>query len=246
MNENPTILAVDDTTESLTLLSSILTPAGYRVLAADSGELALAAISETLPDLILLDVRMKGMSGLELCRRLKASDETRSVPIIMISAFADVKEWVQGLQLGAADYITKPFQPEELLSRVKTNMALSRANVSLERQAAALHETNERLQSEIAERALAERALREKNEELLAALANVKTLNSLLPICAYCKKIRDGEGYWSQVEKYIQDHSTVTFSHGICPDCFKKLYPDTEEESAEAVANMKKTPGSIF
>jgi DNA-binding response OmpR family regulator len=146
------ILAIDDTPESLALLDRILTPAGYQVLPADSGELALAAAAINPPDLILLDVRMKGMDGLEVCRRLKAAAETKHIPIILVSAFADVKEWVKGLQMGVADYISKPFQPEELLMRVSTHLALSRANVSLEKQKTALHQTDEQLQSEIVKR----------------------------------------------------------------------------------------------
>jgi DNA-binding response OmpR family regulator len=137
MNDQATILAVDDTPESLALLVKLLTSAGYQVRPADSGELALAAVAADPPDLVLLDVCMKGVDGLEVCRRLKARDETRHIPIILISAFADVMEWVEGLQVGAADYITKPFQPEELLTRVKTHLTLSRMNVALEQQAAA-------------------------------------------------------------------------------------------------------------
>jgi PAS domain S-box-containing protein len=160
MNDQATILAVDDTAESLDLLVGILSPAGYRVLPADSGELALTAVAANPPDLILLDVRMKGLDGLEVCRRLKARKETRGIPVILISAFADVKEWVAGLKLGAADYITKPFQPEELLTRVRAQLALHRMNVSLGQQETALHQTNEKLQAEIARRQRVEDELR--------------------------------------------------------------------------------------
>ena len=110
MDNQATILAVDDESESLALLVRTLTTAGYLVRPADSGELALAAVAANRPDLILLDVRMKGMGGLEVCRRLHATDGLHGVPVILISAFADSSEWVAGLQAGAADYITKPFQ----------------------------------------------------------------------------------------------------------------------------------------
>jgi PAS domain S-box-containing protein len=162
-----TILAVDDTSESLALLVKILTQEGYQVRPADSGELALAAIDANPPDLILLDIRMKGIDGLEVCRRLKAREETQHIPIILISAFADVKEWVEGLRLGASDYITKPFQTGELLMRVKTHLTLRQATVSLEQQAAALRQANEQLQSEIAERKQTEEILRENEERLM-------------------------------------------------------------------------------
>ncbi len=160
MSDQATILAVDDTSLSLALLVRILTTAGYKVRPADSGELALASIAESLPDLILLDVVMKGIDGLEVCRRLKASEETRHIPIIMVSAFADVREWVEGLQLGAADYITKPFQTEELLLRVKTQLALRRSYFLLQQQTTALCQANEQLQSEIVNRHCAEDELR--------------------------------------------------------------------------------------
>jgi response regulator RpfG family c-di-GMP phosphodiesterase len=160
MSDKATVLAVDDTPESLALLVDVLTAAGYEVRPADSGELALAAVAANLPDLILLDVRMPGMDGLEVCRRIKARDETRHIPILLISAFADVQEAVDGLQAGAVDYIVKPFQIEELLTRVKTHLALSRADVSLAHQAVALRQVNERLQSEMDARGLTEEELR--------------------------------------------------------------------------------------
>ncbi len=165
MNEKYTILAVDDTAESLALLVEILTPAGYQVRPADSGDLALAAVAANLPDLILLDVRMEGLDGLEVCRRLKAREETRHIPIILVSAFADVKEWVEGLQRGAADFITKPFQPEELLTRVKTHLALKQAKLSLKQQEARLRQTNEQLQAEISKCRRVENKLRQSLEQ---------------------------------------------------------------------------------
>jgi len=165
MTNEATILAVDDTPDSLALLAEILTAAGYQVRPADNGEMALAAVTANPPDLILLDVRMKGVDGFEVCRRLKAREETRHIPIILISAFADAKEMMAGLQLGAADYISKPFQAEELLIRVKTHLALSRANVSLEQQTAALRQTNEQLQSEIVKRQRMEDELRQSLDQ---------------------------------------------------------------------------------
>ena len=161
MTDPVTVLAVDDTSESLALLVKMLTAEGFRVRAADSAELALAAVAAEPPDLILLDVRMPDAGGLDVCRRLKARGETRHIPIILMSAFADAKDWVEGLQLGAADYITKPFQVEELLTRVKAHLALARANVSLELRAGDLRRTNEQLRSEIAERRRVEDELRQ-------------------------------------------------------------------------------------
>jgi PAS domain S-box-containing protein len=134
MSESPNILVVDDEAGSLSLLRDILTSEGYDVRAADSGRLALASVDVWLPDLILLDIRMPGMDGFEVCRRLKTGDKPARVPIIFITAASDLEERVKGLAAGAVDYISKPFQREELLARVRTHLELSRLRESLERQ----------------------------------------------------------------------------------------------------------------
>jgi DNA-binding response OmpR family regulator len=229
MTNKGTILVVDDTPVNLKLLVDILTEEGYHVLPADSGELALAAVAVNPPELTLLDIRMPGLDGLEVCRRLKARPESRDIPIIFVSASGESVERVEGLKLGAVDFITKPFQPEELLARVQTHLELRRLRVRLERQAADLQQVNEQLHRELAERKRAEQALRETNAELAAALANVKSLSGLLPICASCKGIRDDKGYWTQVETYISENSEATFTHGLCPDCLRRLYPGLED-----------------
>jgi PAS domain S-box-containing protein len=144
MSDQTTILAVDDSREALAMLSATLTGEGYRVRAADSGELALASAGAHPPDLILLDVRMEGLDGLEVCRRLKADERTRSIPVILISAFAQADEWIAGLQMGAADYVNKPFRTEELLTRVKAQLAIRQAELSLSHQAESLRESEER------------------------------------------------------------------------------------------------------
>jgi len=159
VSEGTVILAVDDSFESLSLLVELLTPAGYQVRAADSGELGLAAVAVGPPDLILLGLHMKGMGGIEVCRRLKSVEETRDIPIILLSASMDAKERVAGLQLGASDFITEPFQPEALLARVRTHLSLHRASASLARQTAVFRDANLKLQAEVAERQRAEKDL---------------------------------------------------------------------------------------
>jgi len=127
-----TILVVDDTAESLAVLTSTLASEDYNVRPADSGELALASALSDPPDLVLLDIRMPGISGFEVCRRLKADPSTRDVPIIFISASTEVEERVQGLKLGAVDYISKPFHPAELLVRVSIHLELAGLRSHLE------------------------------------------------------------------------------------------------------------------
>jgi diguanylate cyclase (GGDEF)-like protein/PAS domain S-box-containing protein len=126
------ILAVDDTPASLRLLKDILKSEGYEVLSAISGELALNAAKNNPPDLILLDIRMPGMDGYEVCRRFKADSATRDVPVIFLSAASDTDEKVRGFEVGAVDFVTKPYQSNELLARVRTHLELNRLRNHLE------------------------------------------------------------------------------------------------------------------
>jgi PAS domain S-box-containing protein len=162
------IMIVDDDTESLRLLADILTAEGFDVRAADSGELALAAAVATPPELALIDLRMPGMDGFELCRRLKAEKTTRQVPVIFVSGAQMLQERVEGLQMGAVDFVTKPFQRPELVARINTHLELSRLRLHLQDQVAErtaeLQTANELLRQELSERKHAEQALRESEE----------------------------------------------------------------------------------
>lgn len=120
------ILAIDDTPASLRLLTDILKAEGYEVRSAISGELALHAAATQPPELILLDVSMPGMDGFEVCQRLKAREQTRDIPVIFVSAMSEMVEKLKGFELGAVDYVTKPYQREELLARVRTHLELHR------------------------------------------------------------------------------------------------------------------------
>lgn len=126
------ILAVDDTPASLRLLTEILKEEGYEVRSAISGELALHAAANNPPDLVLLDIRMPGMDGYEVCRRLKADPATRDVPVIFVSAVTETDEKVLGFGLGAVDFVTKPYQYEELIARLSTHLELNRLRHHLE------------------------------------------------------------------------------------------------------------------
>lgn len=132
MTDRGKILAVDDTPASLKLLSDILCEEGYEVRSTISGELALKAAFANPPELVLLDVRMPEMDGYEVCRRLKANPVTASVPVIFVSAVMDTDEKVQGFELGAVDFVTKPFQRNELLARVHAHLEVDRLRNHLE------------------------------------------------------------------------------------------------------------------
>ncbi|MFT3850393.1 MAG: EAL domain-containing protein [Propionivibrio sp.] len=165
------ILAVDDTVESLAYLCEILRDEGYVVRAAPDGDLALWSALGKQPDLILLDVRMPGLDGFEVCRRLKSDKRTAAVPVIFLSALTDVDDKVQGFRAGGVDYIGKPFAAEEVLQRVATQIRLARATRELERErshleervrerTAELEKTTEDLRKEIAIRTTVEERLR--------------------------------------------------------------------------------------
>lgn len=170
MTNKGTILVVDDTPANLRLMVATLETEGYRVHLADSGELALASLSAGTPDLILLDILMPEMDGFEVYRRLRALEAGRDIPVMFISALSDLEQRVEGLRLGAVDFITKPFQREELLARVHTHLELRHLRTRLEHEAVALQGANDALRLEIAERQRAEAEREQLIGELQTAL----------------------------------------------------------------------------
>ena len=169
------ILVVDDTKSDLKYLSSILRKAGYAVRPASDGELALRSVQARLPAMILLDIQMPDLDGYEVCRRLKDAKDTRDIPVIFISVRTSLLDKVKAFGVGGVDYISKPFEPEEVLARVATHLALWKAQKEIE-------EKNLQLQQEIAERVRAEEELRESEERFRALVENssdiVVVLNS--------------------------------------------------------------------
>jgi diguanylate cyclase (GGDEF)-like protein/PAS domain S-box-containing protein len=161
MNDQGDILVVDDTEMVLNLITKFLTIEGYQVRSADSGAAALASVEAKSPELILMDILMPGMDGFEVLRQLKAREESRDIPVIFLSGLREVEQRVEGLKLGAVDFISKPFERDELLARVRNQMELFRLRARLERQAADLRLANEHLLIEIEERKRVEEALRE-------------------------------------------------------------------------------------
>ena len=145
-----TILVVDDTPANLHLLAEMLGGQGYNVRVATSGERALASVRAALPDLILLDIRMAGMSGYEVCEHLKADRRTQHIPVIFISALDQLQDKVQAFAVGGLDYVTKPFQGEEVLARVETHLTLRKLQNQLRQANRALREANQRMERELA------------------------------------------------------------------------------------------------
>lgn len=176
--QQPTILLVDDAPESLSMLSAILQNEGYKVRAAINGTMALQTIKKALPDMILLDISMPDMSGYEVCCQIKESPSSHHIPVLFISAMDEVMDKVKAFSVGGVDYITKPFHVEEVLARVKTQLAIHQAHDELERRVqertAELVLMNTTLQEEISERKQAQsereiafQRLEETNNRLL-------------------------------------------------------------------------------
>jgi DNA-binding response OmpR family regulator len=193
------ILIAEDDSISRRLLQAALVKWGHEVVLTTNGEEAWAAVQQPdAPALLIIDWLMPGLDGLEICRRLRAHATLRSSYVILLTARTSKDDLVQGLEAGADDYVTKPFDQAELRARVQVGERVLQ------------------LQSALADRV----------RELEEAISSVKTLQGLLPICCYCKKIRDDGNYWHRVENYIAGHANVRFSHGICPDCNDKLKVD--------------------
>ena len=153
------ILIIDDTPDNLRVLANILTEQGYNVRKALNGQMALKACERLLPDLILLDIMMPHINGYELCQHLKADEKTRQIPVIFISALDESLDKVKAFSVGGADYITKPFQLEEVLARVKNQLTIRQLHDRLGKQNARLQQLNEELQH-------ANEELRRSNDEL--------------------------------------------------------------------------------
>ena len=165
--ERPTVLVVDDTPDNLVLMSGLLKD-DYRVKVANSGERALKiAISESPPDLILLDIMMPEMDGYDVCKRLKAYPQTRPIPVIFLTAMTEVADETRGLGLGAVDYITKPISPPIVMARVRTHLALKAA-------ADFLRDKNAFLKAEVEKQTRQVEAIQDVTILALASLAETR------------------------------------------------------------------------
>jgi len=188
------VVIAEDDAVSRSILETLLLKWGYEVTTTLDGVAAWAALQEPdAPSLAILDIMMPGLDGLELCRRLRRKVSGIPPYIILLTANHGVSEIVKGIEAGADDYLTKPYDRDELRVRVQVGARIVE------------------LQTKLAERV----------GQLEAALSHVKQLQGILPICSYCKRIRNDLNYWQNVDSYVADHSQAEFSHGICPSCYE-------------------------
>ena len=189
------LIAEDDAVSSRTL-QVFLTRWGYEVVIATDGAEAWRVLERSdAPKMSILDWMMPGMDGVEICRRVRELPRVAPAYLILLTARGAHADVIRGLDAGADDYVTKPFDRDELRARVRVGVRVAE------------------LQTSLADRV----------SELERALTGVKQLQGLLPICCYCKKIRNDRNYWQQVEGYISDHSEAQFSHGVCPECYERV-----------------------
>jgi DNA-binding response OmpR family regulator len=192
------ILVAEDDATSRRLLEVSLARGGYDVVSATTGDEAWETLHEVdAPRLALLDWMMPGMDGIDICRQLRREPRSSYVYLLLLTTKTRTEDIVHGLEAGADDYLTKPYDPQELRCRIKSGERILRL----------------------------EEALAAKVSELSAALSHVKQLQGLLPICMFCKKIRDDSDTWHRLESYIESHSKALFSHSLCEDCRREHFP---------------------
>ena len=206
MRGHARILVADDDPDVLLLFSTLLEDEGYEVYEATTGKGCLDAAQSHHPYLVLLDVVLPDMTGVEVCRQIKTEPELRGTFVILVSgARVSSDHQAEGLDVGADGYMVKGVTNREFLARIQALVRIKRAEDALRER---------------------EKEQRKLISELEKALAEIRTLKGLIPICASCKKIRDDEGFWHQLEVYIGKHTDAVFSHGICPECAEELYPE--------------------
>jgi len=202
----PYILVVDDSEINRdVVVELIMSSLVCRIRQASNGIEALEMIRAQVPDLVLLDVNMPGMDGYQVCRAIRADGETAEVPVIFLTGQRDSEFIVSGFEAGGSDYVLKPYESRELLARVRVHLELKQQRDELKR----------------------------RNSELETTIARVKRLEGIIPICMYCKKIRNDDTMWQRFEQYIGEHLDAQFSHGVCPECYdeqvKKILSDGEK-----------------
>lgn len=195
--ETNRILIAEDHYVSRHLLERNLSNWGFEVITAEDGDAAVRVLeSADAPPLAIVDWMMPKLDGLEVCRRIREMKDRPYIYLVLLTAKSHKEEIATGLEAGADDYVIKPFDPDELRARLKVGQRV----VELERQ------------------------LAKRVSDLEQALADVKKLRRLLPICMYCKSVRDDKDYWHEIEEYIHTETGADFSHGICPNCMGKLH----------------------
>jgi sigma-B regulation protein RsbU (phosphoserine phosphatase) len=190
------ILIADDDRVSTIMLGRTLEGWGFDVVIVHDGAAAWECIAGAAPpELAIVDWMMPGVDGIELCTRIRATPRQSPVYVILLTARTSRQDLVAGLEAGADDYLTKPFDPDELRARIHVG------------------------------------------QRTLGLIASIKRLRGLLPMCAYCKRIRSDDDYWQQLENYISQRTDAEITHGICPSCLERVMKDIDQGLPPAASN---------
>jgi DNA-binding response OmpR family regulator len=244
------VLVIEDDATTQLLLRLALTDRGHRVMACYSAEDAMKVFHTDVFPMIVLDLNLPGMDGLEFCRWVRSQPEG-DVPFVLIGTGREHPEDLhQALLAGTNDFLVKPYERRRLQVRLaiaenqigiiserrhaiqQLQRSQDELETSVQERTRELARANDTLLAEIAGRKAAEAEKVKLIDELQRALASVKTLRGLLPICSWCHKIRDDSGYWSQLEVYLSEHSEIDLSHSICPECAQKLKAEVRNRTA--------------
>jgi CheY-like chemotaxis protein len=201
MMPNYRIMVVEDEAIVALEIERRLNTLGYFVSAiASSGSEAIQEAATSQPDLILMDIKLKGnMDGIEAAEQIRRQ---LNIPIVYLTAYADDSAFQRAKSTKPFGYLVKPFQERDLYITIE---------IALDK-----HRLEQQLKAQIG--------------QLQHSLDDIKTLKGVIPICSSCKKIRDDQGRWQQLEVYIRDHTGADFTHSLCPDCAYTLYPELFEE----------------
>jgi two-component system response regulator VanR len=238
------LLVVEDSITQAEHIRHVLEGHGYKVDVAKNGTEAIKYLETNLPSIIVSDVVMPEIDGFELCKRIQADERLKDIPVILLTALSEPEEVISGLESGADNFITKPFNEETLLKRIHyvlLNMELRKTmstEMGIETAFAGQKHliTSSRIQmldlllSIYESAAHRNRELEKANLELKDATEKIKNLSGLIPICAKCKKIKDVKGYWRHLEAYLSEHSEMEFTHSFCTECMDKMYPGRPED----------------
>lgn len=239
----PRILLVEDSLTQALKLQHILEENGFVVEMAGDGAEGLEKARQMPPDVLITDIMMPVMDGYELCTRIKNDEKLRRIPVILLTTLSYPEDILKGLKCGADNFITKPYEASHLISRIEYILANQKlrqgitSDMAIEIAFGGQHYllTSDRIQIldlllcsfETAVRKNLE--LEEANRKLIEAAKTIGSLGELLPICCNCKKIRNDQGYWQQLESYFKEHSIAEFTHGLCPICEKELYHQLDQ-----------------
>jgi two-component system, OmpR family, response regulator VanR len=234
------ILIVEDSPTQAEELKYILETHGFHVWVTQNGMEALDYLENRIPSIIVSDIIMPEMDGYGLCKKIKSEERTKNIPVMLLTTLSEPEDVIKGLDCLSDGFMIKPYDEEALISRINyillntetRKSATTEMGIEIVFAGKKHFITSTRIQIldlliSIYENGIQKaRELEKTVKDLKSANETIKTLKGFIPICAMCKKVRDDQGYWQQIELYIRDHSEADFSHGYCPECMEKLYPE--------------------